>query len=261
LSFILEKVYNSTYGELLKTKITKPLALNNTYFGGKINLKYFECDSYTFIEHWEKSKETDTSIPMGAGGIVSNPTDLTIFIQSLFNGKIVSNKSLELMKTIQDNMGMGLFQVPFYELKGYGHSGRIDGFSSALAYFPDNKLAVALTSNGSVYNNNDIMIAALSSYYGKPFIMPTFTKYEVKPDDLEKYIGKYTSEELIMTLSITNNGEKLFAQVKGQSEFPLDAVEKDIFEFTSAGIKITFDVYKKTLELNQGGKKYIFRKQ
>ena len=35
---------------------------------------------------WQKSSETDMSIPLGAGGIVSNPTDLNIFIESLFAG-------------------------------------------------------------------------------------------------------------------------------------------------------------------------------
>lgn len=78
-----------------------------------MNPKYNECDSYNFIEHCENSTETDTSIPVGAGGIVTNPTDLTVFINVLFNGKIVATKSLEQMKTIQDGMGMGCFKCLF----------------------------------------------------------------------------------------------------------------------------------------------------
>lgn len=260
LSYILEKIYKKPYAELLKTMIVTPLGLKNTYFGGKINLKYNECYSYNFVEHWEKSTETDTSIPMGAGGIVSNPTDLTFFIEALFAGKIVTIKSLEKMKTIQDNMGMGMFQMPFYDMKGYGHTGGIDGFSSVLAFLPDNKLSIALTSNGGVYQNNDIMIAALSFYYGKPFTMPNFTKYDVKPDDLAKYLGDYTSQELVMTIAITTKAEKLYAQATGQSAFPLDAIEKDVFEFATAGIKIIFNTTDKQMELNQGGKKFVFRK-
>jgi D-alanyl-D-alanine carboxypeptidase len=260
LSYILEKIYKKPYAELLKSMIVTPLKLNNTYFGGKINPKYNECDSYNFIEHWEKSTETDTSIPMGAGGIVSNPTDLTIFIEALFAGKIVSTKSLEQMKTIQDNMGMGMFQMPFYDKKGYGHTGGIDGFSSVVAYMPDEKLSIALTSNGGVYQNNDIMIAALSFYYGKPFVIPTFTKYEVTPDNLAKYLGDYTSQELVMTIAITMKADKLYAQATGQSAFPLEATEKDIFEFATAGIKLVFNTTDKQMELNQGGQKFVFRK-
>jgi D-alanyl-D-alanine carboxypeptidase len=260
LSYILEKIYKKPYAEILKTIVIAPLGLKNTYFGGAINLKYNECYSYDFIEHWEKSTETDTSIPMGAGGIVSNPTDLTLFIEALFAGKIVSPKSLEQMKTIQDNMGIGMFQMPFYDKKGYGHTGGIDGFSSVLAYFPDNKLSIALTSNGRVYQNNDVMIATLSFYYDKPFVIPTFTKFEVKEDDLANYIGNYTSQELVMNIAITMKGGALYAQATGQSAFPLEAIEKDIFEFATAGIKIKFNTTQKELELNQAKQKFIFKK-
>jgi CubicO group peptidase (beta-lactamase class C family) len=43
------------------------------------------------------------SIPMGAGGMVSTPSDLTQFIEALFGGKLISPASLEQMKTIKIN--------------------------------------------------------------------------------------------------------------------------------------------------------------
>ena len=61
---------------------------------------------------------------------------MTKFIENLFNGKLVLSSSLEQMKTLKDNYGMGMFQVPFYDKKGYGHTGGIDGFLSVLYYFP-----------------------------------------------------------------------------------------------------------------------------
>jgi hypothetical protein len=50
------------------------------------------------------------SIPMGAGGMVSTPSDLTQFIEALFGGNWFL-ASMEQMKTIQDKYGMGLFTV------------------------------------------------------------------------------------------------------------------------------------------------------
>ena len=102
LSYILEKTYNKKYSEIVQAKITKPLKLQNTYFGGTINTKNNETLSYDFEEKWIKETETDTSIPMGAGAIVSNPTDLCVFVEGLFAGKIISIKSLDQMKTIQE---------------------------------------------------------------------------------------------------------------------------------------------------------------
>jgi hypothetical protein len=50
------------------------------------------------------------------------------------------------MTTIQDNYGMGVSKFRF-KTKGFGHEG-IDEFRSVLYYFPTDKVAVALTSNG-----------------------------------------------------------------------------------------------------------------
>lgn len=260
LSYILEKVYKKTYKEILAEKIVKPLGLKNTYLGSKISLANNECYSFSYTETWNHEKETDMSIPIGAGAVVSNPTDLTIFIETLFAGKVMSSKSLEQMKTIQEDYGMGIFEIPFNDKKGYGHTGGIDGFSSVLAYFPDNKLSVAITSNGSVYRNNDIMIAVLSNYFQIPFQIPTFKTIELTAGDLEKYTGNYTSQELVMSIKVSAKGNKLFAQATGQGEFPLDATGTDVFEFAQAGIKLKFNVADKQMTLEQGGGKFVFLK-
>ena len=77
------------------------------------------------------------SIPMGAGAIVSNPTDITLFISQLFAGKIISEKSVSLMKTMNEKFGMGMFEITHLDKKGYGHTGGIDGFQSVVNYFPE----------------------------------------------------------------------------------------------------------------------------
>ena len=253
LSYILEKTYNNKYSEILQSKITKPLKLQNTYFGGTINTKNNETLSYDFDDKWIKETETDTSIPMGAGAIVSNPTDLCVFVEGLFAGKIISIKSLDQMKTIQEKFGMGIFQMPFYDKIGFGHTGGIDGFSSVLSYFPDDKLSVALTSNGHIYKNNDILIAALSCFYNKKFDIPTFKIIELKTEDLDKYLGEYSSPTFPLAITITKQDNKLFAQATGQGAFPLDATDKDKFEFALAGIKLEFNTTEKQMTIIQGG--------
>lgn len=262
LSYILEKAYNLPFNKILNNAIIQPLELNNTYFGGKINLEKQECYSYKFTGNWEKEAETDLSVPMGAGAIVSTPTDLVKFMEALFNSsKIISPKSLEIMKTIKGGYGMGLFQVPFNDKKGFGHTGGIDGFSSVLYYFPDDKVAVALTCNGSNYSNNDIMIAMLSSVYGKQFSIPEFKTFDVTSSDLDKYLGTYATKQLPLKLTITKNGNTLIAQGSGQPSFPLEAIEKDQFKFTQGGVEIIFNIADKTMELMQGGVSYSFNRE
>ena len=261
LSYILEKKYNKKYNEILDLKIVKPLELKNTYFGFKTNLKNNECYSYSYENKWTKENETDTSIPMGAGAIVSNPTDLVVFIEKLFAKKIINQNSLEQMTTIKDNYGMGIFQFLFDNEKGFNHRGRIDGFSSVLSFFPENKLAIALNSNGNIYENNNIMIAVLSNYFGKNFEIPNFKTIELKTEDLDQYLGEYSSPTFPLKISIKKENTILFAEATGQPTFSFDATEKDCFEYIPAGIKLKFTPKNKEMEINQSGKKFILTKK
>ena len=261
LSYILEKKYKKKYSEILNFKIIKPLGLKNTYFGNKTNIKNNECYSYNYEYKWVKQNETDTSIPMGAGAIVSNPTDLIVFVEKLFTKKIINKSSLDKMITIQDDFGFGIFQIPFYDKKGFGHTGVIDGFSSDLSYFPENKLAIAVTSNGNLYDNNNIKIAVLSNYFGKKFEIPNYKTIELKTEDLDQYLGEYSSLTFPLKISIIKENSKLFALATGQPTFSLDATEKDCFEIISAGIKLKFTPKNKEMEINQSGKKFTLTKK
>jgi D-alanyl-D-alanine carboxypeptidase len=262
LSYILEDIYKKSYGEILNLKIIKPLKLKNTYLGGKINLENNEAYSYTLSGKWEKETETDMSIPLGAGAIVSNPTDLNLFIEGLFAGKIVSIEHLNEMKTIKDKYGMGIMELPYFERKGYGHNGAIDGFRSVVDYYPEEKLALAITSNGAMgYDNNNVLLCALSSYFNKPYTMPVFTSITVTAETLDPYLGNYGSAQIPLKIDISKKDNILVAQATGQPSFPLEATAANIFKFDAAGIILEFNPDKKEMILKQGGKEFTFNKQ
>lgn len=261
LTYILEKSYKKSYSELLREYITKPIGLKNTYFGSTINTANNECRSYSFDEGWKESDETDISIALGAGGIISTPSDLVQFSDALFEGKILKNESLEKMKTIKMSYGLGLLQIPFYDKIGYGHRGGIDKFTSVFSYFQNKNISFALTSNGSNYNNNEIPLTVLSAVFNKSFDIPEFSTYEVKTEDLQKYLGVYSSKEIPIKIAITRDNEKLVAQATGQSATSLEAAAKDIFKFTKAGIMLVFNPMEKQMILKQGGGEFIFLRE
>lgn len=261
LSYILEKVYKKPYAEILQEKIIEPLKLKNTYFAGKLDSKKNESLSYSFADSWKLEAQTDMSISLGAGGLLSTPIDLTRFSDALFGGKLISDNSLKQMEHIEDGYGMGLFQVPFYDMKGYGHTGGIDGFTSVLFYFPEGKVSYALTSNGTVYDNNNISIALLSAIYGKPYDLPEISDYQVTSADLDVYLGTYASEAIPIKITITKEGNTLIAQGSGQPAFPLDAVKKNVFQFERVGVVIEFIPEKQSMILKQGGGEFLFVKE
>lgn len=253
LSFILEKIYKKPFGAILNDKIVNPLQLKNTFFGGSINLNNNEAYSYVFTNTWEKQTETHTSIPLGAGGIVSTPKDILLFAEALFSYKIISEKSLLKMTTLTDNFGLGLFKIPFYDTFSFGHTGGIDGFSSVFGYFPKEKYGIALTSNGTNFNNNAITIALLSCLFNKPFEVPNFKTISLKTEDLEKYLGIYSSAGFPLKITISKKDAILMAQATGQPSFSLEAVKQDIFQFTQAGIVLEFNPELHEMTLKQGG--------
>ncbi len=261
LSFILQKIYKNDYATLLREKITTPIGLKNTYYGKKIDLKNNECYSYVWKGEWIKEKETDMSIPLGAGAIVSTPGDLTKFADALFSGNLVSGKNVELMKTIKDNYGMGIFQVPFGDKVGYGHNGGIDGFTSTMYHFADNNVSMALTSNGTNFDNNQISITLLSAIYNMPYEIPAFNSLALTSEELDKYIGVYESEQMPLKITITKNDKTLIAQATGQPSFALEATEKDKFKFDRAGVVLEFNPTDKTMILKQGGGIFSFTKE
>ncbi|WP_036384797.1 serine hydrolase [Muricauda sp. MAR_2010_75] len=261
LTYILEKSFGKSYGQLLEEYIAQPLGLSNTYVGGVIDIARNECSSYKHNGTWKKETDTDMSIPVGAGAVVSTPTDIVKFSDALFGGKLITQEQLEMMETIQDGYGLGLFRFPFHERISYGHTGGIDGFSSLFGYLPDGKVSFAMTSNGFNMNTNDIAIALLSAVYNKPFEMPVFNSYSVDPATLEQYVGSYTSSSFPLKINITKEDNQLMGQATGQPSFPLEATAEHQFEFSPAGIVMKFNPEENKMAFEQRGANFTFTRE
>ncbi|WP_312076498.1 serine hydrolase domain-containing protein [Chryseobacterium sp.] len=267
LGFILEKVYKKSFADLVKEKISKPLKLSLTEVGGKINSDKNQAKSYSFQNGlYNLAPETDMSIPIGAGDIISTPSELLKFILGLENGKLITKESLKKMQNFSDNYGYGLVKIPFNEYSGFGHTGGIDEFRSFLYYFPDLKIAVSSVTNQSDYDNNQFAVNMLKAATGKDFAMPEF-KDKISPevavsvDILKKYEGIYKAEGFPLDIKIFVDGNILYGQATGQGAFPLKAVSETEFHFEMAGIEMKFDASKKTMYFSQKANKVTFTKQ
>ncbi|MGY6649976.1 serine hydrolase domain-containing protein [Wenyingzhuangia sp. IMCC45574] len=253
LSYILESVFDLPYGKILEKYITKPLHLTQTYYDKEPNSK-----SYLYLNNWLGQKTTHSSIPMGAGAIVSTPSDLNLFIEGLFHEKLITKESLEKMTTLKGRVGMGIFRIPFKNKVSLGHNGRINGYRSIVSYFPKEKLALAIISNGERNNINDIGITILKAVFNEKYQLPDFKNY----GDVSQLLGTYSSKQLPLKMTIAINAKKqLTAQATGQSSFVLDkTIKPNIFKFETAGIQINFNPKKKQFILIQG-KRYLFTKE
>lgn len=165
------------------------------------------------------------------------------------------------MKTIKDGYGMGLFQFPFGAKMAYGHNGGIDGFTSIVGYFPEDKLAVSYITNGQVYPINDIMIGILSIAYGTPYQIPSFKTVSISSEELDKYLGNYSAAQAPIKILIAKDKSTLMAQATGQPSFPLEAKGNHTFSFDQAGIILIFNPEKSEMTLKQGGGEFVFARE
>lgn len=261
LAYIAEKVSGKDYATLVKEMIVLPCGLKNTRPGDVTDTATQGALSYRMLNGWLPDPLTHSSVSTGGGSLVSTPDDLIRFMQCLMNGHLVSSESLRLMMSMQDGYGMGLVKYPFYEKEVYGHTGGIDAFRAFVGFVPSDSIYIALCSNGLAVSLNDILIGALSIWYGMPYQLPDFSTAVVDPLLLKRYEGTYISKQLPLEIRVWEKEGQLMAQATGQSEFPLEAVSDTTFRFTPAQIQMIFDAQGQGFTLRQAGMEFSFTKK
>ena len=260
LSFILEDIYHKSYGEILYSKIVRPLHLTHFQFGDKMVDPKSKALSYNFVAGWSVATETNLSIPMGAGAIVSSADDLAKVLEAIFHGKIISKQMLTKMEEQSDEFGSGIFKKSMLEKTTYTHDGAIDGFNSYYYYFPQDELLYVLLSNAENYQLETVNESILSIVFDKPIDLPKFNRYRIT-EDLQQYSGTYTSEHnpLVIDISVKNNF--LLAQPHGQKIYTMEATDKDKFFHEKTGVTLDFIPAKKQMVMKQGQQNLLFIKQ
>jgi D-alanyl-D-alanine carboxypeptidase len=261
LGYIVEKAGGKPYQEALKERITSKIGLKDTYAGaGNTDPSKNEALSYIYIGGWKEAAELEFSVVAGAGSILSTPTDMTKFIQALFDLKLVPPDSLKQMTTMSDREGMGMEAFSFAGKTLYGHTGGSANSGAWLAYFPDEKLALAYTTNAKIYPVRDIVKGVFDIYWNQPFQIPTLDAFEVSPEVLERYVGVYSIPGTPARLTVSRDGATLYFQPAGQSAVPIEATAEDKFKIDPF-VVFEFDAAKGELTITRAGQKRIFTKQ
>lgn len=258
LSYIIEKLDNTPYANALVKRIISKIGLRNTYYGEHVKANSNESASYKNDNNtWKEQKVTYPGIHSGAGSIVSCPSDMVKFAESLFDSKLVSSKSLDTMKTMVDGYGMGMFPFGY---NGYGHDGRIEEFYSALRYYPAEKLAISYITNGIIYPRIDILVGiekiCFNEYYTVPFSAPI----HLSTEDLDKYTGKYASGDIPIQVNCTKDNTKLLLETKGVV-FEITPVAANYFMHVPTGTFFEFFPASGELQVKETDNVYYLKKE
>ena len=157
LGVIIGKVSGLPYPKYLQEKILAPLGLRNTSY----------CDDAPIIPHRAQGYEVvkgavvndapiSMNTPGAAGAMCSTVLDLLAWQRAFNQARLISPASRDRMRTeaklsngsgTKYGFGIGIGEVEGH--RAFSHGGGINGFSTSLAYFPDDDLAVVvLTNNG-----------------------------------------------------------------------------------------------------------------
>ncbi|MDY0152043.1 MAG: serine hydrolase [Candidatus Cloacimonas sp.] len=257
LGYIIEMLDNCDYSVSLQNRITDRIGLQNTYYGGKINTTNNEALSYNYMGYWDQWLETDMSVPGGAGAIVSTASDLVIFMGALFDGKLLSKKSLKQMLKVNDGVGSGIFEMPIGNNTYYAHTGAIDNFRSILLYSPKDKHAIAYLSNGEADIKLSVIVL-VSGVLADQFVQIPNYKKAIQITNIDKFIGHYSNQEIPMKMSISAMDGDLYAQADGQPKIHLDVIDSFRYECSNIDLVIDFSADGNSFTLKQGGESLIF---
>ena len=152
---IIEKITGNTYEKALDRRIFKPLNLSNTTFPvvhsihmtGNYSHGYLEVDGvlkdYTVSDH---------SIQWGAGGMISDLSDLKLWAEVLGEGLLISKEMQDERLKWSPYSESGIFKYGlgvFYLGDFLGHDGGCIGFNTALFYLPAKKASFIILLNQS----------------------------------------------------------------------------------------------------------------
>lgn len=295
LQFIIEQLTGKDYETISQERVFKPLGMTNTSQVWQTRFDNNICYGHNAKgEPYELMKWNEAS----AGGSMSTTfEDFTKFYTALINSKGLSKKSFieitsqqiriksrsqfgplaKIDSTDNDNiqlgygLGVGTFKTPFG--RAFFKEGHDDGWGHYSICFPDKKIAVVILTNND--NGESIFKELLEhsiddtftpwrweNYIPYNYIPPPVVNiYQVTTQDLDKYLGIYSSKQLPIKIAITKNNINLVAQATGQNSLILQATEKDKFGFADEGIILEFNAVEKIMILKQSGQIYNFAKE
>ena len=158
LGMLVERVSQRPVGEQIDERIVKKLGLSHTYFPapGEEKIRGTHPQGYHLSAEGklEDITEMDPAWGWAAGAMVSTPSELNTFFQAVFDGRLLSQASIDEMKKGVDIgsggrvYGLGIVGTPLScGGTAWGHGGDIEGYHTSGGVGPDGTaVTVAVTA-------------------------------------------------------------------------------------------------------------------
>ena len=137
----------------------------------------------------------DMTVPYAAGSLYSTVEDLFAWNEALFSDKLLSAKSREAMMTVdKNNYAYGLTVNQQHNRRVVSHGGGINGFSTFLARFPEEKVTVVALRNADYGSPAPGKVSQdlAAIVFGEKYEIPRErVAIKIDPKILDAYVGQY----------------------------------------------------------------------
>jgi CubicO group peptidase (beta-lactamase class C family) len=242
LGYLIEKISGQSYSDFVQQNIFTPLGMKDSGYDSNSAIIAHRAAGYTPGKSGPVNAGfVHMSIPFSAGALYSTTEDLLRWEQGLFGGKVLTAASLAKLTTpFKQDYAFGLGVSTTNGHKVISHNGGIQGFNTLLAYYPDDKLVVAVLANINGPFAEQIGANLAKMAYGEKVVLPAERKeIIVSPEILKQYVGTY---ELAPTFSIVitlENGQ-LMTQATNQGKLPLFAESETMFFLKVVDAQVEF---------------------
>lgn len=243
------------YEALVRARITAPLDMNSTSIalspGMKARLAVGHDDKLKPVANW------DLPTLAGAGALRSTANDMLTFVAANIGGytKTPLAPAMAAMLDVRRPSGAPGLDVALawhiYSSPQGGsiiwHNGGTGGYRSFIGYDPKTRIGVVVLANAETTAGvDDIGLHLLNPkapLLTASAFQPAKERKEVAVDPklFDKYAGRYQLAPNFV-LTITREGDHLFAQATGQPKFELFAESEKEYFLKVVDAQITFDV-------------------
>ena len=243
LGYLIERISGGSYATFVQDNIFTPLGMKDSGYDSNSAVILRRASGYAPSPTGPVNAGfIHMSIPHAAGALYSTTEDLLKWQQALNGARVVSAASLQKMTTpFKGDYAFGLVVRTVNGRKMIAHGGGIEGFNTAMSYFPDEKLSIVVLSNinGPTADELGSKLEALA--HGGTVTLPTERKETtVAASLLASYVGTYELRPGV-AVSITVDGNQLSGQLTGQQKFPIYAESDTLFFFKVVDAVIEFD--------------------